>query len=66
MDYVARYSVLINGGLFGVENINFEAEDDKEAVSIALQNEEDYSSKKKQLMLDYLIDENGNEIEINE
>lgn len=63
-EYFARYSILSNGALMGVENMSIEADSDEEAVKMALQNEEDYSCKKRQLFLEYITNENGDEIKI--
>ena len=63
MEYSVRYSVFGKNGLMGVENYGFEAENDEEAKEIALQHETDYSAPKRELLLDFIEDEDGNEIE---
>lgn len=63
MGYFARYSVLGEYGLEGIEDYDFEAFDDEEAKEIALQHETDYSAPKRELLLDSIEDEDGNEIE---
>lgn len=67
MKYYARYTILICGSTWGVEDYDFEAEDDVEAVQKAFDYEEDYveirNGRAKELLFDYLTDENGNEID---
>ena len=63
MEYIARYSLLVNGSVYGVKDIDFEAEDNEEAIEMALQTEEDCSSKRVEFLLDCIWDEYDNEIE---
>ena len=67
MEYNAQYTILIDGATWGRENYDFEADSDIEAVQEAFDYEEGYveirNGKVKELLLDYLTDENGNEID---
>lgn len=67
MEYYATYTILIDGATWGREDYDFEAEDDIEAVRKAFDYEESYveirNGRVKELLLDYLTDENGNEID---
>lgn len=63
MEYSVRYSVFGENGLMGVKDYGFEAENDEEAVEFALKCESDYSGPKHTLLLDFIEDEDGNEIE---
>ena len=67
MEYYATYTILIDGATWGREDYDFEAESDIEAVQEAFDYEEDYveirNGRVKELLLDYLTDENGNEID---
>lgn len=66
MEYYATYTILIDGATWGKEDYDFEAENDIEAVREAFNYEESYvevrNGRVKELLLDYLTDENGNEI----
>ena len=67
MEYNAQYTILIDGATWGRENYDFEADSDVEAVQEAFDYEEGYveirNGKVKELLLDYLTDEDGNEID---
>lgn len=63
MEYCAEYTILIEGAVWGSKTYYFHADDNKEACEIALQIEEDNSSKHGELMLDFIYDENGLEVE---
>ena len=60
MDYTAQYTILIEGATWGRKDISFDADTNEEAVEIALQKEDEYSSKHEELLLDYIYDEDGN------
>ena len=66
MEYYATYTILIDGATWGREDYGFEAEDDVESVRKSFDYEESYveirNGRVKELLLDYLTDENGNEI----
>lgn len=62
-EYCATYTILINGATWGTKDITFEAEDEEEAKAKVFELEEEYSSKKEELLFDCLYDEDGNEIE---
>ena len=67
MEYYATYTILIDGATWGREDYDFETESDIEAVQKAFDYEEGYveirNGRVKELLLDYLTDENGNEID---
>lgn len=66
MEYSAHYTVLIDGATWGVDEYCFEAEDNEEAKKIATEYEETYveirNGRVKELLLDYIEDENGEEV----
>lgn len=59
MEYEAEFTILINGATWGREDKTFYADNNEEAIKIALQKEIEYSSKREELLLDYIYDENG-------
>jgi len=66
MSYQADYTILINGATWGREELSIEVETDEEAIKIALDYEAKYIERRgddiKELLLDQITDENGNEI----
>lgn len=66
MEYYAHYTVLIDGATWGVDDYCFEAESDEEAKEIATEYGDTYveirNGRTKELLLDYIEDENGEEI----
>ena len=69
MEYLATYTILVNGGTWGRDDYYFECDNDEQAKQIALEREhyniEIRGDKVQELLLDIIEDENGNEIEIN-
>ena len=67
MMYYAQYTVLINGATWDSHDYEFEADSNEKAVKIALDYEYKYiricGDKTEELLLDYIYDENGDEIE---
>lgn len=67
MEYLATYTILIDDATWGREDYCFDADSDIEAVQLASDYEEGYveirNGRVKELMLDSLEDENGNEID---
>ena len=67
MMYYAQYTVLINGATWGSHDYEFEADSNEEALKIALDYESKYirvcGDKTEELLLDYIYDENGEEVE---
>ena len=62
--YIAEYSVLIDGAVWGREEHSFYAENEEEARKEAHRIEEEYSSKRKELLLDYIWNNDGDMIEV--
>ena len=62
MNYSAEYTVLIDGATWGREDYEFYAENDNEAIILALEHEKSLKGR-KELLLDYIYDENGKEID---
>ena len=63
-EYYAIYIILIEGATWGRKEHAFEAESDEEALELALDYESNYRDGKAELLIDYLYDPDGNEIEI--
>ena len=67
-EYCAEYTFLIDGATWGREEYCFEADNDEEAIQEAFNYERSYGYVKRgktaELLLDYLYDPDGNEIEI--
>lgn len=62
MEYNAEYTILIDGATWGRKDISFYADDDEQAKIIALEKENEYSNQKEELLLDYIFDEDGEEV----
>ena len=62
-EYVAEYTILINGATWGTKDISFYAENEEEALDKALELEKEYSSPHEELLLNYVYNENGEMIE---
>lgn len=62
MEYNAEYTILIDGATWGTKDISFYADDDEQAKIIALEKENEYSNQKEELLLDYIFDEDGEEV----
>ena len=63
MEYNAEYTILIDGATWGRKDISFYADDDEQAKIIALEKENEYSNQKEELLLDYIFDEDGEEVD---
>lgn len=68
MLYSAEYTRLIEGATWGREDREFEAESNEEAIKIALEIESNWlqrydNGEVAELLLDYIYDENGKEVE---
>lgn len=64
MEYCAEYSIIIEGCVWGVEHICFDADSDDEAIDTALELGEEHSSKKQEYFLEFVYDEEGNELDL--
>lgn len=70
--YFAQYSILSpEGGLWGIDNVDIEIDIDltpeetlEELTKKVFEIEEDYSTRKRIYLLDFVQDEEGNEIKI--
>lgn len=65
MEYYAEYTVLIDSATWGREDYYFEAENDKEAIEMALKHEENVEirgGRAKELLLDYIYNDEGKEL----
>lgn len=66
MEYYAEYTILIDDATWGREDFCFDADSEEEAKEIALEYEKTYievrDGRVKELLLDNIYDEEGNEI----
>ena len=62
-EYNAEYTILIDGSVWGKEDYSFYAEDIAQAKAMAEEYQNEYieirNGKTKELLLDYVYDDNG-------